>query len=80
MFSNEIRSIRASLAGFTGPLNEEDQALVRLARANLEALAVQIDEWEGNKPAVSIDLKPANVAQALAGRLGGCALGKMGSF
>lgn len=46
MFSNEIRSIRAALGGFTGPLKEEDRELVTQARANLEALAVQLEELE----------------------------------
>lgn len=74
MFSNEVRSIRASLGGFTGPLNEEDRKLVRLARENLEALAVQVDEWEGPKPGVSIGRieiqgVPENIAASIAGAI-----------
>lgn len=64
MFSNKIRSIRAGLGAFTGPLSEEDRQLVTQARANLEALAVQVDEWEGDKP------KPAP-AEATAAAVGG---------
>lgn len=56
MFSNEARSIRAALGGFTSPLSEEDRQLVTQARANLEALAVQLDEWEGSKPRPGVSI------------------------
>lgn len=84
MFSNEVRSIRAALGGFTGPLTTEDRQLVRQARENLEALAVQIDAWEGGKPepkpkTVQINITPQNVGAALGG-VSGRVLSESGGF
>lgn len=46
MFSEEISSIRAALGVLAGRISEEDWALVKLARHNLEEVAMQVKEME----------------------------------
>ncbi|CAK7025184.1 MAG: hypothetical protein DELT_02552 [Desulfovibrio sp.] len=46
MFSNEIRSIHAALGSLAGKISEQDWQLVKQARENLDALRVQLEEFE----------------------------------
>ena len=46
MFSDEIRSIIADLGVLAGKVGEEEWALVRMARHNLDELADRIQETE----------------------------------
>lgn len=46
MLSEEIKSIQAALGVLAGRVNEEDWALIKLARANLADLADRARELE----------------------------------